>query len=311
MRAAVQSRISVSVADLIAWAGAGSALSLRSGVIRAHRRDIRQSRFKGRGMEYDESRLYQPGDDIRYLDWRVTARTGKTHTKLFCEEREMPVFFCIDFCPTMFFATQGYFKSALAAHIAALLSWSAVHSGDRVGGLVFSDTAHEEIEPARGKRGISTLFHKLAAFSRQNVSYAAADRALESTDRALTRLLKVARPGSLLFIISDFRALSKKAESRLRRLATHNQVFLVCLHDRLERQLPPPGDYRVSDDETVFTINTESHDFKEKYCNHFEQRMRNLQALSRQIHARFLQCPSSENPLSFLSFYFSAHGSIG
>ena len=308
MQASADSQISVSVSDLIAWAGAGGTLSLRNSLIRAQRRDTRQSRFKGRGMEYDESRLYQPGDDVRYLDWRVTARTGKTHTKLFCEEREMPVFFCVDFCPSMFFATQGHFKSALAAHITALLAWSAVHSGDRVGGLVFSDATHEEIEPARGKRGISRLFHKLEEFSRRKFSYAAVERTSENTDLAFTRLLKVARPGSMLFVISDFCALSEKAESQLKRLAAHNQVILICLYDRLERQLPPPATYRLSDDNKVFSVNTRRHAFREQHHDHFKQRIKNLQAFSRQIHAGFLKCQTCENPLSFLSVYFPARG---
>ena len=306
---AARSRISVSVADLIAWAGAGSSLSLRHHVIRARRRDIHQSRFRGRGMEYDESRLYQPGDDVRYLDWRVTARTGKAHTKLFCEEREVPVFFCIDFCPSMFFATQGYFKSALAAHIAALLSWSATHSGDRVGGLVFSSRRHEEIEPARGKLGMSRLFRKLEEFSRQQVSYTTVEQTSENTDRAFTRLLKIAKPGSMLFIISDFCALSDKAESQLKRLAAHNQVFMICLYDRLEQQLPPSGTYRISNDNGFFSINTGRHAYQEKYRQHFQQRIHKLQALARQIRAGFLQCQTTEDPLSFLSLYFSTRSS--
>ena len=88
-------------------------------------------------MEFDESRLYQPGDDIRNMDWRVTARTGKPHTKLFREERERPVFVWVDYRAPMFFATQGVFKSVFVARMAALIAWNAVQQGDRIGGLIF------------------------------------------------------------------------------------------------------------------------------------------------------------------------------
>ena len=96
------------------------------------------SALRGRGMEYDESRPYQAGDDIRTLDWLVTARTGKPHTKLFREERERPVIVAVDYRPAMFFATQGSFKSVQAARCAALLAWRAAQQGDRLGGFIFS-----------------------------------------------------------------------------------------------------------------------------------------------------------------------------
>ena len=97
------------------------------------------SPFKGRGMEFDEVRLYQPGDDIRTIDWRVTARSGKAHTKLFREERERSVILCVDFRRTMYFGTRGAYKSVAAAKAAALFAWSAEHQGDRLGGLLFSE----------------------------------------------------------------------------------------------------------------------------------------------------------------------------
>ena len=89
------------------------------------------SRFRGRGMDYQESRAYQPGDDIRNMDWRVTARSGRAHTKLFQEERERPVVFCIDLGPSLFFATRGALKSVIAARAATLLAWAAAAQGDR------------------------------------------------------------------------------------------------------------------------------------------------------------------------------------
>ena len=116
------------------------------------------SRFKGRGMEFDETRLYQPGDDIRSIDWRVTARSGSTPTKLYREERERPVFISVDNRANMHFATRGVFKSVQAAKLAALLAWVAQQKGDRIGGQTFTDTACTEIKPQNGKHGVLRFF---------------------------------------------------------------------------------------------------------------------------------------------------------
>ena len=97
------------------------------------------SSFRGRGIDFSEVRIYQPGDDIRNIDWRVTARTNKPHTKLYREERERPVYIVVDQCQSMFFGSKKTFKSVTAARAAANLAWGTIDNGDRVGGLVFSD----------------------------------------------------------------------------------------------------------------------------------------------------------------------------
>ena len=125
----------ITTAGLIALSKKSRGLSLKSGLIGALQAGDYQSAFKGRGMEYDESRLYQPGDDIRNIDWRVTARTGKAHTKLFREERERPVHLWVDFRAPMFFATRGKFKAVIAAELAGLFAWTGLRN-DKVIALV-------------------------------------------------------------------------------------------------------------------------------------------------------------------------------
>ena len=136
---------SICAARLIALNRESRGLSLRAGLISAAQAGDYQAAVKGRGMEYDESRPYQAGDEIRHIDWRVTARTGKAHTKLFREERERPVWLWIDFRAPMFFATRGRFKSVLAAELAALFAWTAARQGDRVGGMVFAEATRHEL----------------------------------------------------------------------------------------------------------------------------------------------------------------------
>ena len=129
-------------------------IPLFSNSLNAQRAGSHLSSFRGRGMEYHESRPYQAGDDIRAIDWRVTARSGRTHTKVYREERERPVLLWVDLCRSMFFGTRNCFKSVLASKLAALLAWSSVQHGDRLGGLIFSERDHVEFRPRSGKASV-------------------------------------------------------------------------------------------------------------------------------------------------------------
>ncbi|MCY3731458.1 MAG: DUF58 domain-containing protein, partial [Rhodospirillaceae bacterium] len=148
--AALASPARIELAELIGLKRAGE--SLRVGALRVRALDSggHLSRFKGRGVEFDESRPYEPGDDLRHMDWRVTARTGKPHTKVFREERDRPVILWLDLRRPMLFATRGAYKAVRAAQTAALVAWSAVANGDRLGGLVFSEREHVELRPRLG-----------------------------------------------------------------------------------------------------------------------------------------------------------------
>ena len=274
-------------------------LPLRSSRIRARQSGAYQSSFKGRGMEFDESRPYQPGDDIRNIDWRVTARTGTTHTKLFREERERPVFLWLDLRPAMFFATQGRFKSVLAAELAGLLAWSALQHGDRVGGLIFSETSHHEIKPARGKAAVLKFINRIVGQHRQPAAARAAARR-RPLEHALLCLRRVARPGSLIFLLSDFRSFDAAAEIQLQRLCKHNDVSMLFIHDRLESGLPPAGRYRVTDGGREFTLDTFDRGLVESHRLQFEQRRQRLQTLARNNRLRLMDCMTRDDPFAVL-----------
>ena len=199
-------------------------------------------------MEFDEARLYQPGDDVRNIDWRVTARTNKPHSKVFREERERPVLLWVDFRAPMFFGTRQCFKSVLAAKLGAILGWKSLQQGDRLGGLIFSEQHHLELRPGRGKSAVLKLIQQLSTFSHRQGSHAnAIQDGKRSSEHALKRLLHVAHPGSLIYLISDFRHLSSQFESTLSRLTRHNELELIHVYDPLEAQLPAAGFYRVTD----------------------------------------------------------------
>ncbi len=262
-----------------------SKVSMQSGGYNSH--------FKGRGMEFDESRLYQPGDDIRSIDWRVTARTGKPHTKVFREERERPVFISVDYRPTMIFATRGVFKSVQAAKLAALLAWAAQQQGDRIGGQIFNHNGCQELKPQNGK-------HAVLRFLKALVSPQVSSTAGLNFDHVLVRLNQHARPGSRVIIISDFRNLNNKAEKQLAKLSRHCEVIMLQLFDHLESHLPTKGRYRFTDGRRDIVIDAADTQKINHYQLHFQQRCLLLQQLSLKLRLIWLQCSTTDNPVEVL-----------
>ena len=203
------------------------------------------SRFRGRGMDYLESRCYQPGDDIRNMDWRVTARTGTPHTKIYHEERERPVVVVVDLGPTMFFGTRNCLKSVQASRAAAMLGWATVSQGDRIGALIFNGK-HQELQPSGGQRGVLRLIRHLHE-SGDPVKGLATISHDNGLNHALKRLHRVARPGSLIFLISDFYNVDDDTDRLLMKLRQHNDLVALQISDPLELAPPPSGRYGITD----------------------------------------------------------------
>lgn len=283
---------------LIALQSEVAALKLRPTQIRSSMNGQYLSRFKGRGMEFDESRPYQPGDDIRNMDWRVTARTSKAHSKVFREERERPVLLWVDFRPSMFFATRVCFKSVLAAKLAALLAWKATQQGDRLGALLFSESRHLELRPGRGKTAVLRLIRRLSEFSHGVIAKDSEKKQHEQ--HALNRLQQVTRPGSLIYLISDFRHMTEQLESTLSRLSAHNEVVLLHVHDPLETALPQAGYYRVTDGQIEAAINASDGQVKKVYQQRFEQQQQQLIMLCKKYRATYRLASTEHTPLEIL-----------
>lgn len=300
---ALKSPVRVSLGDLVRLRPAGESLHLAAPRIRVATEGGHVSPYKGRGVEFDESRPYQPGDDLRTIDWRVTARTGKPHTKVFREERNRPVFVWLDLRRPMLFATRGAFKGVRAAELAALVAWSAVGNGDRLGGLVFSETEHHELRPALGARSALRLLQTVCADAFWEPPPAAAEAEVDA-GRALKKLTRVARPGSLIFLISDFRRLGPDAERDLHELAGHCDLLLVHVYDAIEAELPPPGRYRIESAGRSFTIETGNEAMRRRYHERFAERRRMLEGLSRRPGIRLVDCPTDAEPRAVLAQQF-------
>ncbi|MDX8382123.1 MAG: DUF58 domain-containing protein [Ghiorsea sp.] len=240
---------------LIALQHQATSIAVRRKHVRAAMSGAHVSKLRGRGMEFDEVRLYQPGDDVGSIDWKVTARKDKPHIKLFREERERPVLIALDYRKAMFFATQGALKSVVATKIAALLAWHGMQQGDRLGGLWFADEEHVEMKPMRGRKGVLSFLHRCtqAKAWQDNQHQPAADTL--SLQQMTKRLRHVAKHGSLIYIMSDFRGLNEQAVSDIAQLARHNDVVLVSVLDSLEKSFPSSGMYPMFDGSQYFKVN--------------------------------------------------------
>lgn len=191
------------------------------------------SRRLGRGLDFAELREYQAGDDVRQIDWKVTARTGKPYTKLFVEERERPVYLVIDFRAAMRFGTQGSYKSVLASRLAAILGWYAVAQQDRVGGVVFTDDWHAEIRPQNGRRGLMRVFQSIM----HGQNRIPQDSGVTLAD-TLERVAVVAHGGSAVRIFSDFSGLDRRCASALGGPLAKHDVVGVHVIDPIDEALP-------------------------------------------------------------------------
>ena len=295
------SPVSVNQSDLIRLSGPARALALDVLRVNSLQTGAYVSHFKGRGMEFDESRPYQPGDDPRSIDWRVTARSSEAYTKLFREERERPVLIMTDLRTNMHFATQGCFKSVNGTRAAALLAWAAHHRGDRLGGLVFGDTRHRELRPRLGRQAALRYVHELVTHPdwTTNIDHGLVDEEPPLT-QAMAMLRRVAHPGSLVIIISDFIGLSRAAQSYLTGIARHNEVLAVFLSDPLERKLPPPGRYRLVSHDEEMAIDTYARGARSDYREAFEDRLSMLENFCHRYGIHLMPLSTDEDPVRSL-----------
>lgn len=299
--------------------------SMNTGSSRNPLSGLLTSNFRGRGIDFAEVRLYQPGDDIRTIDWRVTARTRKPHTKMFQEEREKPVLVLVDQSASMFFGSRKAFKSVVAAETAALLAWSVLDRGDRVGGLVFSEKDHREIKPRRSKHAVLHLLNEINQFNHQlgshafgdhphnnnpqskksNTSLSSNSRIAEQLDQnplnhALRNTRRVAKHGSTLFILSDFQQFDSESQLHLSELSKHNDVTGLFIFDPLEQHLPAPDLYSITNGTTRARIDTSNSRNRQIYQNLFDKNLERIQNEFNKVRAPLFQLRTDGNPVTQL-----------
>lgn len=245
------------------------------------------SKIRGRGMDFSEVRHYQAGDEVRHMEWRVTARTGHPHVKLYQEERERPVVILADFNPSMLFGTQKAFKSVVAARLAALLAWATMKQGDRVGGFLFAANEHSEFNPRGRDAGVLPLLASLCQYTKQNETQK--NQPPRALSDALQRLRRVVRPGSLVVLISDFYALDEESNHHLNRLCVHNDILAYHVCDPIELSAPKPQQYAITDGKDDALLDTREHGVQKAYDDYCQARLERLESQFKRLQIQYVQ----------------------
>jgi len=258
-----------------------------------------RSRFRGRGMEFEEVRHYQPGDDIRNIDWRVSARTGGTYTKLFCEERERPVHILVDQRSSMFFGSRGRFKSVLAAELATALAWAALAGSDRIGGQIIGDHSESDIRARRNKQAVLKFIHDLNEYNRNLPSVKSSDKEKNFVDM-VDECRRITRPGTAVFILSDFHDFSNKAAKSLVALGRHTDINLFQVQDPLETDLPVSGAVSISDGTHRSSVQL-SNSLQKAFLKQINARTKLLKEAALRSRSAFVQVSTLDEPRQILN----------
>ncbi len=234
-----------------------------------------ESVFKGRGMQFDEVREYMPGDDIRTIDWNVTARTGKAYIKRFVEEREMTVIFAVDLSASGQFGTVNKTKNELAAEFCAVLAFAAAKNNDKVGLLIFTDQIELYIPPKKGSGHVLRLIRELLYFK--------TPRRKTDISMALDYVAKVTRKKAAVFLVSDF--IESDFKKSLGLLNKRHDVIAVPVRDRVEISMPSVGLIELQDAETgqIILVDTSSSKFRNQYGQESSSRFGELKNLLRSL----------------------------
>jgi uncharacterized protein (DUF58 family) len=253
---------------------------------------------KGRGMEFNEVRPYQIGDDLRHIDWKISARTQKTHTKLYNEEHERPVIFIVEQSPGLLFASKGQFKTVLALNACAQLGWAALNQGDRVGGCIVGGDRQIWFQPKRQTKPFNGLLQE-GTRQQHNITRPGQTRP-EAWDMALERVNNLAHPASRIILIGDLFSLNDKAWRHLSELARHCAVGGLHLTDPLEQQLPIAGLLKLFDGQGELQLDARTQKSREAYQRYYEQNWQNLKKRFRSINAGLTALSTHEASLNQL-----------
>ena len=231
------------------------------------------SKLRGRGLDFEEVRNYVPGDDIRNIDWKVTARTQKTHSRVYSEEKEKPTLIVVDQSKSMFFGSQKRTKSVVAAELAALTAFKVLKDGDRVGGIVFADNGIDIIYPKRDRKNILRFLEKIVMRNRELIDSKPIqfEKALSET---LAKVKNIVTHDFLVVVISDFQRYRPELVKFISRISRHNDVILAKVYDPME-QLIPKKKLIAGDTEKQLLIDGASNklrrEFKAKFDDEFDQ----------------------------------------
>lgn len=291
-------RIHVSLAHLRSLQGAARGLSFLPRQPAASVLNGRHaSRLRGRGLNFEEMRDYLPGDDVRSIDWKATARTGTPHVRVFTEERDRPALLVVDQRMTMFFGSQHNMKSVTAAEAAAIAAFRILDAGDRVGGIVFNDDEHREFVPRRSRR---TVYALLEAVAEMNAALHA-DKTVAPAPGGLNRVLRaaarIAHHDHLVFVLSDFDGIDATTQRHLSGIAAHNDVVLMLVHDPLAEHLRAGERAVIGDSELQAEVDLGASNIREAVGSFTRGRLERIRNWQQEINLAVLPLSSGEETL--------------
>lgn len=223
------------------------------------------SRLRGRGLNFEEIRPYRPGDDIRNMDWKVTARTGKPHSRVYTEERDRPLVIVIDQRLSMFFGSRVNMKSVTATQLGAVAVWKATQDHDRAGAIIFDDYTIEQIRPHRSRRNVTRILSRMAAYSRN----LAARKDNENNERMLNQVLEaiIARGGHdyIYVFVSDFFGVDDDSYWFVKQISRNNDLLLCLVHDPLAEKMPKTGRLTITDGSSRLEVDTSHSQLQQSF----------------------------------------------
>ena len=246
------------------------------------------SRLRGRGLNFDELRRYQPGDDLRHLDWRASLRTGKPVVRTFTEERDRPALIVVDQRMSMFFGSVRSFKSAVAAELGALAAWMVFNAGDRVGGLVFNDARIDSVAPLRSRKRVEALCSRIA---QQNAELNASNADHEGDsqlDRVLQQCLAVAGHDHLICLVSDFAGAGPRTLQLLQQLSAHNDVVALQVYDPLAFNVPSSGQLLITQGQLQVELAVSQRKVRQPLGDYLGGRLKDVASLLRRSQVPLL-----------------------
>ncbi|MDR1025885.1 MAG: DUF58 domain-containing protein [Lactobacillus sp.] len=249
-----------------------------------HSGDVK-SAFKGRGVELEESRQYIFGDDVRDIDWRLTARKQDPYTKIYNEEKDREVYVLLDVSKTMVFGTKKELKSVAAAKTAALLGWTALENKDRFGCLVYDGKSADLFKPQNSSKNVMAVFKKIADVSKAILKNSKNDIDLS---RAVHILKKNVKSQPMIFVISDFNDFSDALKKSLAALAKVSSLYCIDIVDKLEEFPPKAGEYMIEDNNEKLVFNSGGKVFGREYLEYFAEKRQEIESFCKKFSIKFI-----------------------
>jgi uncharacterized protein (DUF58 family) len=291
-------RIHVSLAHLRSLQAAASGLSFLPRQPSASLLNGRHaSRLRGRGLNFEEMRDYLPGDDIRSIDWKATARTGKPHVRVFTEERDRPALLVVDQRMSMFFGSQLNMKAVTAAEAAAITAFRVLNASDRVGGIVFNDDSQVDIAPRRSERTVFALLESIVQMNSALNADKTVVAATASLNGALGSVARIAHHDHLIIVFSDFDGIDDTTHRRLSGIAAHNDVLLVLVYDPIAERIEPGSRTVIGDGHMQAEIDLGSASIRDAVSGYTRGRLEKIHGWQAAINLSVLPLSSGEETL--------------